>query len=220
MIPLVAAVTLIFVFVSIFSNSRGSDDTWLYIVGIFPVIYGFGIYRGLKKQKRFLMNYSVTIAGNEITREQMNTPPLTISFMEIKEIIKSEKGNFTIRGASKKDIILIPHWIEDHAELEQQLQALAPITVRAKDPWHLKYRWALGIMVLGIAATLYLADNKILVGISGTILTGLIIWAIYEILTSRNVPVNAKRRIWVYFIVLASIIYVTYLKLTGIPLSH
>ena len=194
-----------------------AGDSWLYAADIFPIIFGFGTYRTLKRQKQFLMSYSVTISDNEITREQMKTPPLTISFMEIKEIVKFEKGSFVVKGASRTDIIHIPTWIEDREELEEYLQALAPIKVHTKDPWHVKYRWVLSILVLGMMLAFYLLDNKIIVGICGVALVGLVIWAIYFVLTSKNIPVSGKRRVWIYFLILASIIYATYTKLAGHP---
>lgn len=103
-------------------------------------------------------------------------------------------------------------------ELEQRLQALAPINVRSKDPWHVKYRWMLMIPLVAAVLGLLLQDNKILVGISGAVLTGFIIWLIYEIFTNKNMPTTAKRRVWIFFLMLAAIIYATYNKLTGHPL--
>jgi len=217
-LPAMCISALIFLIPNILGSKGQTGDTWLYMVAIFPIIFGIGTYRTLKRQKKFLESFSVTISDNEITREQMNTPPLTINFMEIKEISKFEKGSYMVKGAGRGDIINIPTWIEDREELEKLLQALAPIKVHTKDPWHLKYRWVLSVIALGLMLAVYFVDNEIVVGISGALLAGLIIWAIYFVLTSKNIPTNSKRRVWRYFLILAFVIYATYTKLTGIPL--
>lgn len=217
-LPMMAIVMLIFFFADVLETKRGTGDTWLYMTILWPVIFGFGTYRTLKRQKRFLESFSISISDNEITREQMNTPPLTINFMEIKEIAKFEKGRYTVKGAGSRDIINIPSWIEDPEHLEELLQNLAPIKIHTKDPWHVKYRWVLSVMALMLVLVVYFADNKIIVGISGALLAGLIIWAIYFVLTSKNMPTTSKRRVWRYFLILAIVIYATYTKLTGNPL--
>ena len=219
-IPFMVIVVVIFLVTNIFGSKHDADNTWLYILPIFPIMFGISSYRSMKKQKQFLASYRVTISDNEITREQMNTPPLTINFMEIKEIIKSEKGHFTIKGAGSKDIIYVANWIENPEELEQRLQTLAPIQARAKDPWHLKYRWAIIIPVIASGLGLFISDNKIIAGVCGVALTGFIVWLIYEILTNKNVPTSTKRRSWIFFFFLAIIIYVIYTKLTSTPPLH
>jgi len=218
-IPLVIVVT-IFSLTNMLGGKHDTDNSWLYALPIIAILFGISSYRSSKKQKKFLETYKVTISDNEITREQMNTRPLTISFMEIKEIIKSAKGHFTIKGAGSRDIIYIASWIEKPEELEQRLQALAPIQARAKDPWRVKYRWAIMIPVVASMLGLFISDNRIIAGISGAVLTGFIIWLIYEIFTNKNMPTTAKRRSWIFFIMLIAIIYATYAKLTGIPLPY
>jgi hypothetical protein len=216
-IPLVIVVT-IFSLTNMLGGRHDTDNTWLYVLPLFPIMLGISSYRSIKKQKKFLETYKVTISDNEITREQLNTPPLTISFMEIKEIIKSEKGHFTIKGAGSRDIIYVANWIEKPEELQQQLQALAPIQARTKDPWHVKYKWAIVIPMMASMLGLFFSNNKIIAGISGAVLVGFIAWLIYEIFTNKNFPTTAKRRVWIFFVMLAAIIYATYTKLTGIPL--
>ena len=215
-VPMIIVVT-IFLLTNILNNKHNNDDTWLYVLPIFAIMFGISIYRSMKKQKKFLETYKVTISDNEITREQMNTPPLTISFMEIKEIIKSEKGHYSIKG-SGRDIIYIASFIEKPEELEQRLQALAPIKARAKDPLHVKYKWAIMIPFAGSALGLLLLDNKILITICAAVLAGFIVWLTYEIFTNKNMPVTARRRVWIFFVMLAAVIYGTYLKLTGHPI--
>ena len=113
-------------------RKQGGDNTLLFVIPFIVLFLGFSVFRTLKKQKQMLMSYSVTISDSEIRREQLNSPPLSISFMEIKDITKTAKGGFIIRGIKRMDVINIPYWIDNPSELEQRLQALAPV-VRGKE---------------------------------------------------------------------------------------
>lgn len=53
------------------------------IIPIMAIYFSFSIYRTVRKQKRIMLSYLVTISGEGITRELFNTPTLFISFMEI-----------------------------------------------------------------------------------------------------------------------------------------
>jgi hypothetical protein len=219
-LPLVVIVVLAMVLINFLGPKGETGDTWWYIAPILIVFYGFSFYRSFKKQKQYAQSFCITISDNEITREQLNMRPLTINFMEIKEIIKSKNGHYIIKGAGSKDVIYIANWIDNTGELEQRLQAFAPIKVREKDPWRQKFKWVLMILAIGMMVALYTLDNKIIVGISGTALTGLMIWIIYQVFTNKNIPISTRRAAWVLFIILASIVYATFGKLTGAPGFH
>ena len=214
-VPLLAVVLALVVIINI-SRTKNTDVNTLPIVLPFvAVLLGFSFYRSFRKQKKFLLSYSVTISDDGVTREQMNTPPLSISFMEIREIIKTQKGGFMIKGIDRTDVIYIPYFIDNAEALEQRLQALAPVTLNVKDPYYRKYGSLLFLPAIGMMVCLFVVPNKIISGICGTLLTGLFVWAFYEVQTSRNIPTNTKRMSWVFLIVIFSIIYMTYEKLTG-----
>jgi hypothetical protein len=214
-VPLVAIVVLIIAAMNILSAKADPGGSFLFVIPVMAVVLSFSFYRSLRKQRKFLLSYSVTVSGEGITREQMNTPPLSISFMEIKEIIKNEKGGFTIKGLTRTDIIHIPYLIDNQEELEKCLQSLAPITVNTKDPFYKKYRALLSIPILGMMICVYAMTNKVIVGICSVLLTAFLIWAFYQMIISKNIPRNTKRNSWVFLIIIFSIIYVTYAKLTG-----
>lgn len=83
-----------------------------------------------------------------------------------------------------------------------------------------KYGTLLFILAIGMMLGVYTVTNKIIVGICGTAVTGIFIWAFYVIQTSKNVPGSTKRTSWFFLIVIVSIIYMTYMKLTGSPAAH
>jgi hypothetical protein len=77
-----------------------------------------------RKQKKFLLSYSVTVSDEGVTREQLNTPPLSISFMEIKEIIKTPKGGFMVKGIDRTDVIHILYFIDNPDTLEERTKRI------------------------------------------------------------------------------------------------
>ena len=215
MLPLLTGTAVLVLLLNTYSARTTEVNVLPYLIPILAVWFGFGIFRSLRKQKKLLMSYRLTISEEGITREQMNTPPLSISFMEIKEIIKTKKGGFMIKGVDRTDVILVPYMIDDPEMLEERLQALAPITYNAKEPLYRKYGMVLFALALGMMLCVYTVTNKIMVAICAILLVGLFVWAFYEIRVSKNVPRNAKRSSWFFLIVVVAILYMTYLKLTG-----
>jgi hypothetical protein len=83
------------------------------------------------------------------------------------------------------------------------------------EPFYRKYRRTLYILAMAMMICVYVATNKILIGICGALLTGFFIAAFYEIRTNKDFPASTKRISWLFLFLVAAIIYVTYAKLTG-----
>ena len=210
---IVTVITL--VLVNIFSAKADEINTLPYIIPVVVAYISFSFYRTLRRQNKFLLGYSVTISDEGLTREQPNTPPLSISFMEIKEILKTKKGSFMVKGVDRTDVIHIPYLIENPGRLEECLSALAPITVAANDPYYKRYKVVLLLLAVGIFIYLYNGTNKVLVGIGGISLAGLLGWAFYEIRTSKNVMRSTKRASWYLLFLIIAILFITITKLAG-----
>ena len=215
MIPLVTVVILIIVLANIFYTKPGEFNTLPIVIPILAAYMSFSLYRGFRKQQRLLLSYSVTLTDEGITREQLNTPTLSISFMEIKEIIRTPKGGFKIKGLHRTDVILIPYLIDDHEALEACLTRLVPISNDPKDALRSKYKAALFFLALGMMMCVYVLTNPVIVGVCGTLVTGLLGWAFYELVTNKNLPNNSKRALWFIPFMIAGIVYIMYAKLTG-----
>jgi len=221
---LTTAMMVLFVAIVIITNlnnaNPGDINVLPYVIPFLAAIFVFNIYRSFKKQKKFLHSYSVTISADGVTREQMNTPPLSISSLEIREIIKTKKGNFIIKGVERTDVIYIPHWIENPASVEEHLQQLAPVAENKKDARNRKLRIILAFLAIGLMIMLYAVPDKIVTLICGPLLIGFLIWVLYEVQTSKSVPTNAKRRNWALLIPIIAIAYLIYLRLQGLPAPY
>ena len=192
---------------------RFNTSTLSFMIPYLIVVFGLIFFSVFRRQKKMLLSYSVTISDEGITREQAGAPPLTISFMEIKEIVKTKRGAFIIRGLQRKDVILIPYGIEDKDTLEDRLAELAPISSKSQDPAYKHYRnfLSFGGLVMMLCATT--VSNKTLIAISGTLSIGLYVWAFYEINTNNNLPVSTRRRSYIYFLIILLVLATMYTKL-------
>jgi len=211
------AVTVGIVISYVNSKDKGIDINVLPI--IIPLLggaVGFGIYRGLNRQKALFESYTLTITNNLVTREQINTPAISIYFNDIKEITKNKKGGFTIKGKEAVDLIWVPIQIDNHSQLEKTLQDILPLTVRDKVSLLQKYPALTALATLGLMFCVYTADNKIIVGLTGSILVTLLIWSFVKIRSSKNVDNKTKKSAWWVFLVLASVIGVMIMKLSGL----
>ena len=210
---LVIVVVVIAVLNGIGSKTPNDVDTLPFVLPVILIIYGYSLFRTFRKQNKFLNSYTLTLSEEGITREQLNTPPLSISFMEIKEIVKTKKGGFIIKGLTRTDVIYVSYFIENPEILEERLQAMAPITTKSVDPVYRKYLPLLVFPAIGLYICVLTLTNKILVGVSCALVVALSVWGFYELQRNKNIPTSSKRASWFLLLFLASLIYITIEKL-------
>ena len=71
----------------------------------------------------------------------------------------------------------------------------------------------LTIVLVGMMAIVFASDNKILVRISGPLLTAFLIWSFIGILRNKNMDKKTKRSSYLMIIVILSVIGTTIVKL-------
>ncbi|HEY4108279.1 hypothetical protein [Puia sp.] len=214
LIPLIAGAITLFILINTRFSLNSDPRTFLLIVTVVVLYSGFNFFRALKKQKEAMLSYSITLTDSEITREQFQTPPLTISFMEVKDIVRMRKGNFRIRGREKTDVIHIPYFIEDYEELQRRLEVFAPVQTNVRDPFFVRFRWVTAVVGIAVLVGFYAAQNPIVSGTCGILVIGFLIRGFYEAQTNKNLPSSAKRRSWILLLVILAIAYTTWFKFT------
>ena len=157
--------------ISHFNTSGQQSD-----VSVFPFVIpaalsalAFGLYRGVKRQQEIFDSYRLTIDNNGITREQHNTMTITISYADLSEIIKNSNGSFTVKGNSSVNVIGIPSQIDEYEKLEKSLAEIKHISIKSSEPFLQKFQGLLSILIIGLMAAVYISQNKIIVGVSGTV---------------------------------------------------
>ena len=197
-------------------NSNNQDDGISVLTFTVPIVLlsiFFGLFIGVKRQKVIFDSYTLTLAENQIIREQANAPTVKVNFSDIREITKNSNGSLTIRGIANTDIIGIPPQTENLSELERQLSKIKSITEKNAEPILQKLMFPFVVLTLGLMATLYISTNKILVSISGLTLLGIMIWSFVETQRSKNIDTKTKKSMYWLIFVLIFIIGQMYMKL-------
>lgn len=185
---------------------------------IIPVLMGllaFGLYRGLNRQKEIYESYKLTLVNNNIIREQLNTPTISIANEDVSEISKNSNGSITIKGNSALNVIVIPTQIDNYDKLEQLLADIKQISTKSSEPLLQKFSGMLSVITIALMATVYISEDKIIVGISGTVLLFVLGHSMYEVQRSKNIDKKSKRGTLWLILVIAAIISIMYFKLTA-----
>lgn len=218
-IPSLIIAAAVGIYISTINSNNNAVNVFPYV---FPMIVaslaslGIGAYLGSKRQKALLESYILTFNDNKIVREQFNTPVISILFENIQEIAKNKNGSFTIKGKEKEDIIGIPVQIENYHSLENELEKIQPIVVKRSTPFLEKYQSLSGLVSAGLMLCVYTANNKIIVGLTGSAFIALMSWSFIRIRSNKNIDNKSKKIIWWFWLIVASVIVVMYFKLFAV----
>jgi hypothetical protein len=187
------------------SNSRGKDLSTLFITIPLMVLFLFySIYSSLKRKIALFKSYTLTVDGATITREQMDTPTISIQKWDITDVIRAKNNWLTIKTYKVQDVIMVPPHIEGYMELKDQLESISPINTKARIPILQRYVFLFTLFVLGLLVLVFITTDKILLTLSGTLVTGILIWCLYEGRRSKNIDQRTKNGLWwLLFILLA-----------------
>lgn len=189
------------------SNNHEQDVNALpFVIPLLLVLVGFAFNKVIKKQKEIFESYVLTIDASSIVRESYNTPTITISNIEVREINKDLKGNYTIKGISSINHIVIPAQIEGREKLESLLNEIKQISVKTSEPFLQKFRILMLILTIGLMAGVYIPKDKLIVGVSGTFLLVFMGYSFVVNQKNKNIDYTTKRKMWWSIIVVASII--------------
>lgn len=217
-IPLLLIAGTVGITISAINSKQKENDVNVLpiIVPVIAAALGLGVYRGVNRQKALFESYTLTIMNNLITREQQDTPAISIYFNDVKEIVKHKNGSFTIKGKEPVDIIGIPAQIDNYTQLETTLQQIQPLIVKDKASFMERYQSLAGLLTVGLMLCVYAVNNKIVVALTGSALVALMVWSFIKIRRSKNADSRTKRNVWWVVLVLASVIAVMIFKLTGL----
>ncbi len=170
-----------------------------------------GLFRASKRQQELYETYRLTLDETAIVREQKTTPTIRIPINEITRITKNANSSFTIRGRNDREMIGVAPQIEDHAELERLLGRIRPFGGDVHRPLLEKYSRFSGVLTVILFALVFLSNEKTVVLLSGSLLTGLLCWSFVEIRKSKHIDARTKRSMYMVvfplFAVLAKIAF-------------
>lgn len=179
------------------------------------VMLGVVFYMSIVRQKKMYESYRLQIGESMISREQLNTPTVGISPLEISQIVLNHDNSFTIKSGTTSNTIIVPAQIEDYTEVKRLLGEIMPFTTITKKPFFQKYQLLVSIASLAMMATVYISFNKILVAICGTAVVALLVYSFFRSITNKNLDNRARISVWFIWLVIASVVATMYFKLTG-----
>ena len=194
-------------------KNGGGTAVW-FMLGL-ALFYVYLVFRIAKKRKKLYDSYALVIDDINITRKQEGFKDVQISIGEVSIIEKNASNRLIIRGKSNVPFerIVIPSQVADYDRVEEILAGIKPLTVNTKPNYMEKY----GMMIIVIFAApilgVYVADNKIVVGICAVLAVTLLVYNIFYMLKYKNAVKSWKRALWIYPLIVISILVVTYFKL-------
>ncbi len=184
--------------VGLYIGLRGAEPAILSIaipVSILGVTMasGFGLRRGIKRQKALYETYRLTVDENAVTREQQNTQTIRLLKSDITLITKNTNGSFTIKGKNPRDVIGIAPQIDNYEELEILLRQMRPFGGPVHQPLLERYGRFSGVGTLILFGAVILSNNKTIVTLAGLVSIGLLVWSVIEVQKNKNIDAKTKR---------------------------
>jgi hypothetical protein len=211
----IAVMGVIMIATSAFMYSR-SDNTpasmfsLVISLSVYAAVVIFGVIRAMKRYKKVFESYLITIDNNGITREQHETPLVSIPAHEIKSIRKRANNTIVITGKSSYEKIVIPAQMERYSEMEMLLRSLHPFELTAT-PLHERLDWAIGLLsAITLFMIIYMDDKRIV--LAGAIITiPLYSWSLVQRLRNKNLAYNsAFSKAYAVAVLLALIAFAAY----------
>jgi hypothetical protein len=202
--------------VGLYIGLRGAEPAVLSIaipVSILGVTMasGFGLLRGIKRQRALYETYRLTVDENAVTREQQNTQTIRLLKSDITLITKNGNGSFTIKGKNPRDVIGIAPQIENYEELELLLRQMRPFSGPVHQPLLERYGRFLALGVLILFAAVFLSTSKTIVTLAGLVLVGLFVWSVIKVQKNKNIDAKTKRSMYLVifpiFMIIAKIAF-------------
>lgn len=210
--------------INISSRNTVSQPASYYLITFLPVfifiaVIAFGIYRSLVRVKKMFDSYELLITDKLISREQLNTPTISIYLTEVQEIIRQKNGSYLIKGTKANDLIFVPKQIETPEELEVVLDQIKPMGTKGKATNQLRIQALLNLAALVLMIIVFTVEDKIIVAITGTLCVSLTIYNFIITQKSKNVDYRTKRIKWIRLLSLLLVIFIMIFKLTGFPFN-
>jgi len=205
-IPIAVLAALAGLYISSVNQNTGTSslDTLPIVIPIMIVALCFGIFSGLKRQKDMWDTYELTIDGETISRTQNNVPTVTIKKDDLQEIVESPQGHILLKTGNRTNLINIPSSVQDRDELLNTLAGFGQINKEVGNKSNLTL--FISLAGIGLMLVFFVSKDKSIILLTGTILTGGLLWAFFEIQKSKLIDKKTKRGAYFIFLVLFSII--------------
>lgn len=186
-----------------------------FIYPIMTLLLGAAIVMAYRRNGKLLESFEIAIDDEGIKRTQDKTPEIYLSKEDIQAAYALKEGGIKLQGKSKTSFILIPPLMEEKEELSQKIQAWMELEPLPESSLRQKLSRLLAIPFIGSMLLVFLADNKMLVGIAGAFFVGFAIWSMLEIRRSQHLDKRVKKAAWWMLLLIFSVLFVVISKISA-----
>lgn len=211
-----AAVLVIVIVIFALKSDAVNWETMPYFIVLMTGVGAFSVFIGVKRQRKLFESITVKIYEDKIVREQINTPVLTIYINDITRIVKNPNGSFTVLGKSKLNVIGIPAQMEDYQALEQVLNQVKELTIRASKTSLEKFALPLTLVPAALMIVTMVSKNDLVAVISSALLVIILSVSLAFIIRSMNIDRRTKRLAWIGIIPILAFLEITIIKIQAL----
>ncbi|UYQ92340.1 hypothetical protein MKQ68_19840 [Chitinophaga horti] len=183
---------------------------------VVPVLFGLMLYGMLRNDRRLrevLQQYTISLTGQSITREQGRMPALEIPLSDITAIYQKPDGLLIVAGRTTADLIVLMPELENFGELEAKMKAIRSFSTVEKDNLLQRYPIQVVLAALTVIITFYLSQNKVVQYVAGIPLIAAAAWGIWQLFKARNTQHALRRSGWALMVILLCLIFSILLRL-------
>jgi hypothetical protein len=193
------------------TNTEGHLSLLLTLALVIPLLIISGV-SAIRRQKKLFESFRLIITEDSISREQINTPTITLHKDRVREIRKLSNGTICIIGDSKLNVIGVPKQIERGEELERLLSEIKPLTTKNHGAGRAYLQVFLALLCLGLAGAGMASEDEILSSFSAIVICAMLIVSFVVIQLSKNADKRMKR---LSYFTIIPLIVITYYVVMG-----
>jgi hypothetical protein len=185
----------------------------LALVWLTPAL-AIGLFRSYRQQVRQGRSLRLSVTQNQICREADGLPRVIINREDIKRIEVHKSGDLSVRGVQLSETIRIPRSIENRDELFYELRSWAPCADASLEKSHF-LGGAVAVSVVGAFAAVAMLENRLVVGILGSLLFAALMTCSVILWQSRHLDPRNRGLAFVAFLPSLAVLVRVILVVTG-----
>jgi hypothetical protein len=190
-------------------NDESPLPAWILIITIVITLIGLiiGIGVGLRRVQRTWASYRLILDENSVRRVQDGYPEVTIQSSEISKITETEERGIVVHSIRPYTYIGIPRAVEEYSEIRADLAKKHAIESmsRARGKIMQVLTLATGLLAPAALWIIFLAKNKYVIVVTGSLLFIALLVSVVVILRSGSTSKQAKRISWLTLLPLIAI---------------
>jgi hypothetical protein len=200
--------------VAFFQDSDTKLTLPLRVITVIPptLLIVFVLFWNYRKQLKNVQSFELMITADSILSIS-GYDSTEIRHCDIQKVLRTPAGGYLIHG--QRNAILVPPYLERRDELEADLQSIhAPseaVPKKMSDATKMLFITAIAAVI-----SLLVFANKIVVGLSGIVLIGIMLYGLYSVQVNPILPKDTRRKMLLLLLPVFSIAVAIYKHWTSL----